>query len=95
MESVAAKYICINGEYFKADEPVLYITNRSFRYGDALVENIHACGTEAQFLEIHVSRLKQSMQWLKMAAPAFLTPAAISQLITTHGVQKSRSRFSE
>jgi len=82
MESVAAKYICINGDYFKADEPVLYITNRSFRYGDALVEDIHACGTEAQFLEIHLSGLKQSMHWLKMSVPALLTAASISQLIT-------------
>ncbi|OFY56584.1 MAG: hypothetical protein A2Y87_06420, partial [Bacteroidetes bacterium RBG_13_46_8] len=76
------QYICLNGDFIKADEPVLSIDNRSFRYGDALVENIHACGTEAQFLNIHLARLKQSMQWLKMAVPAFVSPAVISGLIT-------------
>jgi branched-subunit amino acid aminotransferase/4-amino-4-deoxychorismate lyase len=82
MESGSGKYICMNGDFVKADEPVLMINNRSFRYGDALVENIHAFGTEAQFLDIHLTRLKQSMQWLKMTVPAFLTTIAISGLIT-------------
>jgi branched-subunit amino acid aminotransferase/4-amino-4-deoxychorismate lyase len=82
MESGPLKYICLNGDFAKAGEPVLYINNRSFRYGDALFEDIHAFGTEAQFLDNHLARLKQSMQWLKMAVPAFLTPAAISELIT-------------
>lgn len=82
MESGTIKYICLNGDFVKANEPVLFIDNRSFRYGDALLENIHACGTEAQFLDIHLTRLKQSMQWLKMEVPAFFTWTAISGLIT-------------
>jgi len=82
MESGTIQYICLNGDFVKADEPVLFMNNRSFRYGDALLENIHACGTEAQFLDLHLTRLKQSMQWLKMPVPAFLTLTAISVLIT-------------
>lgn len=82
MEPGSIKYICLNGDFVRANEPVLLINNRSFRYGDALLENIHACGTEAQFLDIHLTRLKQSMQWLKMAVPAFFTLNAISGLIT-------------
>lgn len=82
MESGTIQYICLNGDFVKADEPVLFMNNRSFRYGDALLENIHACGTEAQFLDLHLTRLKQSMQWLKMVVPAYFTLTAISGLIT-------------
>jgi branched-subunit amino acid aminotransferase/4-amino-4-deoxychorismate lyase len=82
METGRPKYICFNGDFVRDDEPVLPVTNRSYLYGDALVENIHACGTEAQFLDMHLSRLKQSMQWLKMSVPAFLTQTTFSGLIT-------------
>jgi branched-subunit amino acid aminotransferase/4-amino-4-deoxychorismate lyase len=82
MSGSPLKYLCYNGDFITAGEPVLQLNNRSFRYGDALFESIHACGTEAQFLDLHLNRLKQSMEWLKMTVPSFFTPANIAQLIT-------------
>ena len=82
MADSAAKYLCYDGDFFDAGKPVLPLSNRSFRYGDALFESIHACGTEAQFLDLHMARLRQSMEWLKMTVPAFFTPDNIGRLIT-------------
>lgn len=82
MNSGTVKYICLNGAFEKADEPVLRITNHSFSHGDALVENIHASGTVAQFLDMHISRLKQSMQCLQMEVPSYFTNENFSDFIT-------------
>jgi branched-subunit amino acid aminotransferase/4-amino-4-deoxychorismate lyase len=64
-----SKYICINGDFLKSDQPVINSNNRAFKYGDALFETIHANGTEPQFLELHVNRLIKSMKILKMNIP--------------------------
>ncbi len=58
---VKAKYLCLNGEFRPAADPVLLSGNRAFRFGDALFENIHAWSTEAQLLEKHYNRLITSM----------------------------------
>ncbi|MBN2274985.1 MAG: aminotransferase class IV [Bacteroidales bacterium] len=76
------KYICYNGDFINAADKIISPNNRSFRYGDALFESIRACGTEAQFLDLHLNRLKHSMQWLKMTIPAYFTSENLSLLIT-------------
>ncbi len=77
-----AKYLCFNGEFRLAADPVLHAGNRAFRFGDALFENIHAWSTEAQFLDKHYSRLSTGMAALGMAMPERLTLHALSRLIT-------------
>ena len=77
-----AKYLCLNGEFRLAAEPVLLAGNRAFRYGDALFENIHGWSTEAQFLEKHHSRLIRSMAILGMEVPERFTLQTIAGLIT-------------
>ena len=64
-----SKYICLNGDFLKSDQPVINSNNRAFKYGDALFETIHANGTEPQFLELHVNRLIKGMKVLKMNVP--------------------------
>jgi branched-subunit amino acid aminotransferase/4-amino-4-deoxychorismate lyase len=83
VETNKASYNCFNGDYIKAEDPALRMDNRSFCLGDALVEHIHAYGTEAQFLDLHLNRLKQSMQKIKMTIPAFFTTENFSRLMTT------------
>ena len=61
-----AKYICIDGEFLKADESQLLYTNRAFQYGDALFETIHCSGTSPHFIGNHITRLKQGMKVLHM-----------------------------
>jgi len=77
-----AKYLCYNGDFQTYENCRLSFDNRSFRYGDALFESIHACGTEAQFLELHLNRLRRNMAVLKMIIPAFFTISNLSQMIT-------------
>jgi branched-subunit amino acid aminotransferase/4-amino-4-deoxychorismate lyase len=77
-----AKYLCLNGEFRPAADPVLLAGNRAFRFGDALFENIHAWSTEAQLLEKHYNRLINSMTVLGMAVPARLTVPSLSRFIT-------------
>ena len=79
---VNAKYICVNGEFRRAEEPFILPVNRAFRYGDALCENIHVFATEAQFLEHHYSRMVSGMNLLYMEIPFHLTLGNLAQLIT-------------
>ena len=79
---VKAKYLCLNGEFRPAADPVLLAGNRAFRFGDALFENIHAWSTEAQLLEKHYNRLINSMDMLGMAVPSRLTVPSLSRFIT-------------
>ena len=79
---VKSKYLCLNGEFRPAADPVLVAGNRAFRFGDALFENIHAWSTEAQLLEKHYNRLITSMTVLGMAVPSRLTVPSLSRFIT-------------
>lgn len=79
---VKARYLCLNGEFRPAADPVLFSGNRAFRFGDALFENIHAYSTEAQMLEKHYNRLTSSMDLLGMAIPERLTVPSLSRIIT-------------
>lgn len=79
---VKAKYLCLNGEFRPAAEPVLLADNRAFHYGDALFENIHAWSTEAQLLEMHFNRLIAGMAILGMMVPPRFTPTSVSRFIT-------------
>ncbi len=82
MTATKAKYLCYNGDFQTYENCRLQFGNRSFRYGDALFETIHACGTEAQFLELHLNRLRQSMKVLRMTVPVYFTAGNIAQIIT-------------
>lgn len=75
------QYICINGEFFRKNDPVLKVTNRAFLYGDALFETIHANGTSLQFLEDHLIRLKYSMIILQMHIPEVIENGKIESVI--------------
>ncbi len=76
-----SKYICLNGEFFKSDQPVINSDNRAFKYGDALFETIHTNGTEPQFLELHINRLIKGMKVLKMNIPVSFKSEYFRRLI--------------
>lgn len=59
-------FINHNGNFMPADQPVLNVNNRGFRYGDALFETIrYSCG-KPLFLKEHLQRLLNGMRVLKM-----------------------------
>jgi branched-subunit amino acid aminotransferase/4-amino-4-deoxychorismate lyase len=74
-------YICLNGEYIRANEPCLFPHNRAFRHGDSFFESIHAFATEPQFLNYHLERLYDNMHLLSMEVPALFTEQNFKQLI--------------
>jgi len=74
-------FILYNGEYLLRDEFGLSIKNRSFCYGDGLFETIHANGTEIQFFEDHLIRLRFGMNILKMEIPSSILSGNIEKEI--------------
>ena len=76
------RYIWINGDMVSSDTPILCANNRSFLYGDGLFESIHAYGTQGRNLNLHLSRLKQGMNYLNIEIPTFLDESMLSNEIT-------------
>lgn len=74
-------FILVNGEYHFKEKFAISYKNRAFCYGDALFETMHANGTEIQFFEDHIVRLKYGMQSLKMLVPAAINSGAIKKEI--------------
>ena len=61
--------LCYNGEFYLNDTPLFSANNRAFRYGDSLFETIHTNGTQVQFFNEHIERLKLGMKQLSMEIP--------------------------
>jgi branched-chain amino acid aminotransferase len=66
-------YIWLNGDFMRAEMPVIGAGNRAFAYGDGFFESIHAYGTEGKHLDLHLNRMLNSMRILEMIPPPFLT----------------------
>jgi branched-subunit amino acid aminotransferase/4-amino-4-deoxychorismate lyase len=79
---VKPTYICLNGEFRQAAQPSLLTANRAFRFGDSIIEQIHACSTEAQLLEYHYSRMIRGLDLLGMIVPERLNYAGLARFIT-------------
>jgi branched-subunit amino acid aminotransferase/4-amino-4-deoxychorismate lyase len=75
------KYICLNGDFLKANEPCFVSDTRAIRYGDSLTENIHAYATDPQFLHLHLARLTENMRAFSMEVPAYFTVDNLRGLI--------------
>jgi len=58
-----------NGEFYSEDVALFTADNRAFRYGDSLFETIHCNGTQIQFFDEHIERLKLGMNQLHMQIP--------------------------
>lgn len=66
-------FVIYDNKLFKADEPVLNISNRAFRFGDALFETIKVIDGEPLFVDLHIERISNAMQLLGMLAIPDLT----------------------
>ncbi len=74
-------FILFNGNYHFKDGFGISFKNRAFCYGDALFETMHANGTEIQFSEDHLTRLKYGMKVLKMEVPTVIETGFIEKEI--------------
>ncbi|MDF3077679.1 MAG: 4-amino-4-deoxychorismate lyase [Sphingobacteriaceae bacterium] len=59
-------FINHNGEIYPADQPVLTVGNRGFKYGDGLFESMRVVKGQLKFAELHAERLQRGMKTLKM-----------------------------
>lgn len=62
------QFINLNGEFYPEDQPVIHISNRSFRYGDGFFESMRLLKGELMFADLHVERIQASMQILKLTS---------------------------
>jgi branched-subunit amino acid aminotransferase/4-amino-4-deoxychorismate lyase len=75
-------YVWYNGQFIRSNEPVIGLGNRAFAYGDGLFETIHAFGTQARHLDLHLNRLLHGMEILEMTVPSSLTQPFLQHEIT-------------
>jgi branched-chain amino acid aminotransferase len=63
-------FVCFNGAFHPADEPVLTAQNRSFKFGDGLFETMRMQEGGIPLVPWHQQRLFRSMDLLKMTLPS-------------------------
>ena len=61
-----SKYVCINGNIKPATDQVINYQNRSFRYGDGIIETIRCLNSTPLFFEKHYRRISSALHYLKM-----------------------------
>ncbi|MBI2268914.1 MAG: aminotransferase class IV [Bacteroidetes bacterium] len=59
-------FLNFNGKLVNADEPLLKVDNRAFRFGDSLFETIRVMNGQPLFLSDHITRLLKGVGLLKM-----------------------------
>ena len=63
---MSKQFINFNGDIFPAEQQVLTIANRGFRYGDGLFESMRWMKGELKFVELHIDRIRKGMKLLKI-----------------------------
>lgn len=72
---------CLDGAYFYCDEMQLPITNRAFRFGDAVFESLFVSSKRAPLLHKHFKRLKEAVKYWEMELPVDFTEQRIAREI--------------
>lgn len=62
---MSKQFINFNGTIVPADQQILSINNRGFRYGDGLFESMRFMKGELRFPELHIDRIRKGMKLLK------------------------------
>ena len=73
------QYILHNDEFILADQPVLAVSNRGFKFGDGLFESMRMAGGKLKYAEQHAARLKEGMEALKMDGSTLLDDYFLKQ----------------
>jgi len=60
------QFINFNGQIIPADQQVLAVDNRGFRYGDGLFESMRCMNGAVKFPELHIDRIQKGMKVLKL-----------------------------
>ncbi len=82
-------YINLNGVKLSGNQGVLNVSNRAFRYGDALFETIRCMHQQPAWFREHYQRLLNGMSLLKMDIKS-LPPAAALEAQISSLIQKNK-----
>lgn len=74
-------FINFNGKVLPANQAVLTIDNRSFRYGDGLFESMRYLNGKLRYAELHVERLQRGMIALKLEGYKKITVSFLTQKV--------------
>lgn len=75
------KFVCVDGNIRSAEEALLFVSNRSFRYGDGLFETMKMINGRIILKKFHFERLFGSLQVLKYKIPSlFIEPVLESKI---------------
>lgn len=69
----------MNGEFVRAEQPVLMSDNRGFRYGEALFETMKMANGGVQLKRFHFERLFAGLRLLQFVKPASLNPGSLTE----------------
>src|SRR5687767_4709680 len=83
-----------NGKVMQAEECLLPISNRSFRYGDGFFESIRIWKGRSPLFHLHKKRLEESLDILKMRASGLETlHQQLQELAKLNEHENGRARF--
>ncbi|MEJ7692696.1 aminotransferase class IV [Daejeonella sp.] len=63
---MSRQFINFNGDIVPAEQQVLTVANRGFKYGDGLFESMRLLKGELKFAELHSERIRKGLKLLKM-----------------------------
>lgn len=74
-------FINYNGKIYPADQPLITVNNRSFRYGDGCFETMKVLNGKIINEQFHFERLFSSIEILQVETPLDFTPLFLKKLI--------------
>ncbi|MBW8685465.1 aminotransferase class IV [Chitinophaga rhizophila] len=74
-------FLCYNGKFIAASEPILTADNRSFRYGDGCFETMRVYQGGILLADLHFERLMASLNLLHFDVPQHFTKAYFARLV--------------
>ncbi|RBL92641.1 hypothetical protein DF182_08700 [Chitinophaga flava] len=70
---VQVGFLCYNGKFFPAGDPILTADNRSFRYGDGCFETLRVYQGKVLLSDLHFERLMASLNLLHFDVPPYFS----------------------
>ncbi len=72
-------FICADGKFFNANDPVWQADNRGYRYGDGLFETMRVAGAIIALADLHFERFFAGLATLQFEVPALLNKQVLQQ----------------
>lgn len=86
-----SRYIYLNGQFLPAEEALIPVADRGFRFGDGVFETIRVRGGVPYQLEWHLERLQKGLSAIKITCN--LQPATCNQLIQKNNLREGFLRI--